>query len=107
VVSTPDPARHANIMISMFYSMGDTDISSSSASDSMKPLPMASSSSATVGAAVQSLTAVDAATTTDALLEQMSGSDGGALPLCSMVVDGVEVDVGEEDLAAAFAFDED
>ena len=83
VASTPDPFRHANIMVCMFFTQGDARFAKF---DDGAAAPLQATATATADS-------------------DDDDDDGGGVPLAAVVIDGVEVEAREEDLAAAFAFD--
>ena len=85
VASTPDPVRHANIMVCMFFTQGDPRFARF---DHCAATPLSGTR----------------ATSEEAPPSDPVDSDDG-VPLTTVVIDGVEVEAQPEDLAAAFAFD--
>ena len=83
VASTPDPFRHANIMVCMFFTQGDARFAKF---DDGAAAPLQATATATADS-------------------DDDDDDDGCVPLAAVVIDGVEVEAREEDLAAAFAFD--
>ena len=89
VASTPDPVRHANIMVCMFFTQGDPRFARF---DHCAATPLSGTRATS-----------EEATSEEAPPSDPDSDDG--VPLTTVVIDGVEVEAQPEDLAAAFAFD--